>query len=77
MRKLLLTDKRKRGCDFCTGMIPWDKTPFNRSGCPYDKCPYHELDDTETYGLYLRKHGDMTVDQLLKAMGKDEEDDGS
>lgn len=70
MRKLHSADRIKRGCQYCTDMIPWNKTRSKICQCLHEKCPYDELNETESYGEYLEKHGDMMVDQILKAMEK-------
>ena len=47
MRKIAKDEIIQRGCKFC-----YDAT-WQRKGCawfcPFEKCPYHELDDIENF----------------------------
>lgn len=47
MKKIKAAEKRKRGCDYCADVI-------GRWKCPYEECPYKELDKYSTYGQYLK-----------------------
>lgn len=50
MRVVSSEEKRQRGCEYCLHHK-------KRSGCSFNECPYHELDDVKTYGEYLEKTG--------------------
>jgi hypothetical protein len=50
-------------------MIPWQKKPYRRSECPYDKCPYHQLDGFKTYTDYLKSIGADNITKLLMTAG--------
>ena len=59
MREVTEQDQEKRGCFYCMDMIRVKcktedgKYRKARRECPYDTCPYHELDDHGTYTGYL------------------------
>lgn len=44
MRVLSKDDRKKRGCRYCADR--------KSCWCKHDECPYHELDDVETYEDY-------------------------
>lgn len=60
MRSIVDCNQNKRGCYLCADVV---KMKFMRNGkyvvtakcCPYDKCPYHELDNVKSYSEYDRK----------------------
>lgn len=65
MRLLTFNEKAKRGCYYCT-----DLTVKNgRKACPYYECPYHELDEFENYGEYLKSKGSTTMTEILRECG--------
>lgn len=45
--------KWKRGCVDCAD----HKVINGRMACPYEECPYHELDNVDCYSEYLHKKG--------------------
>ena len=72
MRPLADCNPKKRGCLLCADMIKvpslHDKA-FQSKACPYNKCPYHELDDFKTYADYDRhakKEGQRQMESWLK-----------
>lgn len=67
MRTVLLDRKHKRGCGYCLDFIPWEKIGNTRtkSKCPYDECPYHELDDVKTYEEYVDGVSDVPIAALM------------
>ena len=64
MRKIHLDRKRKRGCGYCLDFIPSGKVG-KRSKCPYDECPYHELDDVKTYDEYAESVSDTPIAEMI------------
>ncbi len=56
MRIVPEKERRQRGCQYC----------LDHKGrkCKHEECPYHELDDVETYEEYLEKEG-FIFDQLI------------
>lgn len=60
MRFVTDCNPNKRGCYLCADVA---KIKFVRGGkyvvtakaCPYDVCPYHELDDAKCYSEYDRQ----------------------
>lgn len=67
MRKIHNEDARKRGCRWCADSLK----PEGRKGRmrPYDECPYHELDQFESYREYLKSVKDDPVSKFLKLLG--------
>lgn len=69
MRELSQREKTKRGCIYCA-----DRTrPKYRMGCttcPYDECPYHELDNFKSYDEYMKKSKKGGLARLLEALAK-------
>lgn len=61
MRFIRECNPAKRGCEFCADVKKykfWNEragTFVKRACCPYDECPYHELDDVKHYGEYDRR----------------------
>lgn len=65
MRILRRKEQTKRGCLYCTQM---EKKMYGgrlSTFCPYDKCPYHELDGYKKYTDYLKDSYDP-FKELLK-----------
>jgi len=50
VRKITFSERAKHGCGDCI-----DKIPGKSHGCkcPYASCPYHEIDDYDSYEAYL------------------------
>lgn len=45
----------KRGCTYCIDRKKVMSIKGYRVwGCPYEECPYHELDEYPTYRAYLK-----------------------
>ena len=67
MRKIHLDRKHKRGCAYCLDLIPWEKkgNKVRLSKCPYDECPYHELDNVKTYDEYVDSVSDVPIAALM------------
>lgn len=61
-------EKIKRGCIYCADSIPPSKALGRQRECPYDVCPYHELDDTKTYGEYLEKTDRNGLAKILELL---------
>ena len=61
MRFVVDCNPQKRGCDICADVkkiSSWDKHLCKyvpRRICPYDECPYHELDDVKCYSEYDKR----------------------
>ena len=67
MRKIHNADAAKRGCRWCADSIKPTGNSVRR--CPYDECPYHEMDKYETYQEYLEKEApSFDVDALLRGL---------
>lgn len=69
MRMLSKAEKKKRGCVSCCDLVPYIGRNC-RVACPYDECPYHELDKYDTYGEYMKATGETSVDAIIKKMRK-------
>ena len=73
MRELTREESNKRGCRFCRNIRrvkgykkEGSKWPIRLFVCPFDECPYHELDEHETYDDYLDSNvGKGSIDDLL------------
>ena len=75
MRFVVDCNPNKRGCDICADVkktMSWDKQKSKfvpRRICPYNVCPYHELDDIKHYSEYDRmakKQGKSWLEEWLK-----------
>lgn len=66
MRDIFLKENEysKRGCEYCADNAGHGHKIFKYKSkrksylavtikCPYDECPYHELDDFDSYADYL------------------------
>lgn len=56
------TERIKRGCRYCADVVEKKK-------CPYEECPYHELDDVKTYEEYLQKTDKSGLAKILELLG--------
>ena len=73
MRFVIDCNPGKRGCDLCADHIKV-KAKVNyevltRKVCPYDECPYRELDDVKKYSEYdkrVQKAGTYNIESWLK-----------
>jgi len=64
MREIDREEKVKRGCEYCKDITKKKKKKFYGKAatphlvigeyCPYDECPYKELNNHDTYGEYLK-----------------------
>lgn len=59
MRDLHEREIRKNGCQYCLDVVRKRKAGIIIRCCPYDKCPYRELGEFETYHQYLKSKGDL------------------
>lgn len=74
MRRILVSERKKRGCDYCNDVIPpvySGKTIRRTRRCPYDECPHHELDKVKSYDEYLKKTKGSGLVRVLEALGKE------
>ena len=55
MRWLSHDERVKRGCAFCTDVKNDKIGTGSVQFCPYRECPYHEMDEFETYTQYLKE----------------------
>lgn len=63
-------ETRKRGCFYCADLVA-EYVPKRKSHtriCPHDECPYHELDDFESFEQYVKAQGKTSITELLKAL---------
>ena len=69
MRIIRKEEQGRRGCVFCTERVSCrsERNEKVRSRCPYDECPYHELDGVKSYGEYLKATQDQSA--WLKLLG--------
>lgn len=65
MRYIGVKERNKRGCLYC---IDLSKAKKGRVMCPYDRCPYRELDNFSDYEDFVGKT-DGIVGLILKAKG--------
>ena len=67
---MLLIDakqSRRRGCIYCADYVVV-RMRGKRMVCPYDECPYHEMDGYHSYSEYLRKLGPDSVKRIFRRM---------
>ena len=57
MRKITNEEIKKRGCKWCT--------EHKGGKCKHKKCPYHELDNYDTYDEYLNSQENI-FDKIFK-----------
>lgn len=71
MRFIHNKERVQRGCTYCTDavIVSRKKGDYRNRKCPYDECPYHELDGFETYGDYLKSTGSTSLTVLFKELG--------
>jgi len=71
MRKLNNDDKRKRGCEFCQNVIPghYEGNVYKSRRCPFEECPYHELDGSQSYEQFMLNTDSMGIVRALEAIG--------
>lgn len=70
MRRIHNAERIQRGCAFCADCTWIDKKPHDRvRACPYDVCPYRQLDKTKKYDDYLKSIGADTMYSVLKSLG--------
>jgi hypothetical protein len=73
MRQIRKEEKKQRGCDYCENVIPPNVSGKAIRQCPYDECPYHELDEAESYNEYLKKYGDVNIGKFLLKLLREEQ----
>ena len=56
MHQVRRDEYNQRGCHYCLHY----KT--GTQACPYDECPYHELDTVSSYEEYLRSQEGQVLD---------------
>lgn len=72
MRYIVDCNPQKRGCGICADVIKIDsptKNGYKTKACPYDECPYHELDQFEKYTDYdkhAKQEGKNHLESWLK-----------
>lgn len=68
MKTIHNADAKKRGCRWCADSIKPEGRHIRK--CPYDECPYHELDGYKTYHDYLKETSTLEdVADFLKGLG--------
>lgn len=73
MRALDKKEMTKRGCVYCMDVakecFPDTLHPkCKKWACPYEECPYHELDDFDSYSQYLKSSEASSLKRILHAM---------
>lgn len=75
MRLVVDCNPNKRGCGLCADVCKekvWSREEgkmVTRKYCPYDECPYHELDEFKSYAEYdehAKKEGQRQMESWLK-----------
>lgn len=63
-------ERKQRGCIYCLDMqTTGDGTNIAGRYCPYEECPYHELDKYETYDEYMKATDLKGFAKALEALG--------
>lgn len=68
MKKITFRERDKHGCWDCV-----DKVLCGRDGykCPYETCPYQEIDEYDSYDEYLEEtKGDTPLEFFLPRGGR-------
>jgi hypothetical protein len=70
MRRIMLDCKHQRGCGYCADVIPYEDkgTWRTKSKCPYDECPYHELNSVKSYEEYIKEVSDVSIPRLINRL---------
>lgn len=73
MRPVNLSRKHKRGCGYCLDYIPTRKVgkTTKRARCPFDVCPYHELDKYKKYEEYVSSLSSFPIETLIAILCED------
>ena len=53
MRMVPYFEKKQRGCMYCNHMKAKEFGKEIRTACPFDECPYHDLDKYKTYDEFM------------------------
>ena len=53
MRMVPYFEKKQRGCMYCNHMEAKEFGKEIRTACPFDECPYHDLDKYKTYDEFM------------------------
>lgn len=70
MRKLHNEERKHRGCDWCADSIAPEysaRTKTQRK-CPYDECPYSEMDGFDKYKDYVLSIGSDNISTLMREL---------
>lgn len=73
MRFLRVAEVKQRGCKYCTHC---KRTTGRRIKgelniqCPFDECPYHELDKYKSYSQYLKSDESKIVFNIIPRLNK-------
>ena len=73
MRRIMRKERVQRGCAYCMFSVMKSWGGSNWRHCPYDECPYRELDKYKTYREYLEKEGlniRLTIDLIGKKFSR-------
>lgn len=65
-------EKKKRGCIYCMDTLTAgskQSTYYIGRFCPYEECPYHELDKYDSYGQYIKATDLRGFVKALEAFG--------
>ena len=54
VRMIPLYEKRQRGCQYCENVKETTRYDSIRTACPFEECPYRELDKHKSYESYLK-----------------------
>lgn len=71
MRPINNAERKKRGCEYCHNMIPrhLEGKTWKPRRCPYEECPYHELDASQSYDQFMLNTDSMGIVRALEALG--------
>lgn len=69
MRRIKTPERVKRGCLYCTDAVLVPHFGSHLRHCPYEECPYREMDNYASYIKYLKATGGDTLVELLRMAG--------
>lgn len=65
MRFLTFDEKEQRGCVYCLNIKASQVGYRTRNLCPYEECPYHVLDNYETYEDFIESD-ESKIEALMR-----------
>ena len=69
LRVVSFSEKKKRGCNYCKDMELTRDHSGIRTGCKHNKCPYHALDNHDSYEEFMKSEDSrILVQEFFQTM---------